>query len=80
LKKANEKISELTENQSFVIPTDINSITISVVYGIIKEKDEGLPQIPFFSMVTLKHVKNRLNALGIDVSIKTIVKDPKPKS
>jgi len=66
---ANEKILEVSNDNSFAI-TDPRSI--KVVFGIISKKHEDLPHLPFFSKVSFRHVKTRLQAVGFDVSIKTI--------
>jgi len=66
---ANEKILEVSSDTSFAIT---NPRSIKIVFGIISKKHEDLPHLPFFSKVSFRHVKNRLQAIGFDVSIKTI--------
>lgn len=69
--KANIKIKELTNNQSFQI-TEGNRP--NVILGIISEKDVERPQIPFFSKVALRYTKRRLETFGCELSIKNIHK------
>ena len=66
---ANEKINELSGDRSFEI-TDRRAIKI--VFGIINKSRAELPPVPFFSKVSLRYTKSRLQAFGFDVSIKTI--------
>jgi uncharacterized protein (TIGR04141 family) len=66
---ANEKINEIAGSEDFAI-TDRRAI--KVVFGIIHKKHSQLPQLPFFSKVSLRYTKTRLQAFGFDVSIKTI--------
>ena len=66
---ANEKISEISRDKDFTI-TDRRAI--KVVFGIIHKSSAELPPIPFFSKVSLRYTKSRLQAFGFDVSIKTI--------
>lgn len=65
----NEKINEIAGSEDFAI-TDRRAI--KVVFGIIHKKHSQLPQLPFFSKVSLRYTKTRLQAFGFDVSIKTI--------
>lgn len=69
LELANEKIVEMTGSDEFQI---VNNRAIKVVIGIISKNDSQLPHIPFFSKVSFRHTKIRLQAFGLDVSIKTI--------
>jgi len=66
---ANERILEVSSDTNFAIT---NPRSIKIVFGIISKKHEDLPHLPFFSKVSFRHVKNRLQAIGFDVSIKTI--------
>lgn len=70
LSLANQKIEE-RGNKRFQIH---NRRGIKVVFGIIsKKKCTNLPQLPFFSKVSFRYTKNRLQAFGLDVSIKNII-------
>jgi uncharacterized protein (TIGR04141 family) len=66
---ANEKINELADADGFQI---VDRRAIAVVFGIISKNHSPLPHLPFFSKVSFRHTKNRLQAFGFDVSIKTI--------
>ncbi len=66
---ANEKIIEISADEHFLI-TDRRAI--KVVFGIINKNCTTLPHIPFFSKVSFRYIKSRLQAYGFDVSIKTI--------
>lgn len=66
---ANEKISAVAGNNDFQI---VERRSIRVVFGIISKNDSDLPHLPFFSKVSFRHSKRRLEAFGFDVSIKTI--------
>lgn len=66
---ANQKIAELSDDDDFQI-TDRR--VIKVVFGIISKVDTPLPHIPFFSRVSFRHARHRLQAFGFEVSIKTI--------
>lgn len=66
---ANKKIYEISGDESFKI---INRGKIKIVFGIISKNKSLLPPIPFFSKVSLRYAKNRLQAFGFEVSIKTI--------
>ncbi|HPX32763.1 MAG TPA: TIGR04141 family sporadically distributed protein [Erysipelotrichaceae bacterium] len=68
LSLANEKIAK-KGNEKFQIH---NRRGIKVVFGIISKKCTELPHLPFFSKVSFRHTKNRLQAFGLDVSIKNI--------
>lgn len=72
---ANGKIKELSRNDNFTIK---DRRSINVVFGIIHTTEAKLPPIPFFSKVSFGYTKNRLQAFGLDVSIKTI-KDIRPQ-
>lgn len=69
IEKANLKISEYDKTGSFIIKED--SVK-EVVYGIVSKRAGSLPQIPFFSKVTFLHVKKRLHAMGVKVSLAAI--------
>lgn len=75
LSLANERINEISGSVDFTI-TDRRAI--KVVFGIIHKSPTELPPIPFFSKVSLRYTKSRLQAFGFDVSIKTI-KDVREK-
>lgn len=66
---ANEKITELTDSDEFQIN---DRRAIRVVFGIISKNHSPLPHLPFFSKISFRHTKNRLEAFGLDVSIRTI--------
>ncbi len=68
-KKANKKILEMGGGEKFEI-ADKNDI--QVVFGIISKGTDQLPKIPFFSKVSFNHVKKRLNAFNVKVSVKNI--------
>lgn len=67
--KANIKICELSNNQSFQISTAIRP---DVILAIISDNDLERPQIPFFSKVALRYTKRRLETFGCKMSIKNI--------
>ena len=69
LSLANTRINEIAGNSNFEI-SDRRSI--KVVFGVISKNHTPLPHLPFFSKVSFRYVKNRLQAFGFDVSIKTI--------
>lgn len=69
--KANIKIGELSNNQSFQIP---QAVRPDVILAIISENDLERPQIPFFSKVALRYTKRRLETFGCKMSIKNIQK------
>lgn len=54
---------------NFIITEDSIS---EVAFGIISKYAEERPNIPFFSKITINHVRRRLERYGIRVSIKTI--------
>ena len=66
---ANDKINELSGDNDFTIS---DRRAIKIVFGIIHKSRTSLPPIPFFSKVSLRYTKSRLQAFGFDVSIKTI--------
>lgn len=66
---ANDRIARITDNIAFQI-TDRRSIR--VVFGIISKNRAELPHLPFFSKVSFRHTRRRLEAFGFHVSIKTI--------
>lgn len=67
---ANQEIKEVTADDQFIITSskDVKEI----VFGIISKNQPNRPKIPFFSKVTFQYAKNRLQAYGLSVSIKTI--------
>ncbi len=69
LELANERINEISGNNDFQI---IDRRSIRVVFGIISKRHSDLPYLPFFSKVSFRYTKRRLEAFGLDVSIKTI--------
>lgn len=69
LASANGMIMEEENGNEFAIQ---NARTAKVVFGIISKENSELPKLPFFSKISLKHVKDRLGLLGVDVSIKNI--------
>lgn len=71
LKKANEKIKEVTDDPQYQI---IDPHKIRIVFAIISYSPDLLPNIPFFSKVTFHYTKSRLSAFGLNVSIKNIHK------
>lgn len=69
LQLANEKILEVAGNESFCIK---NNRSIKIVIAIISKGGASLPNIPFFSKVSFRNLRNRLLAFGLEVSIKAI--------
>lgn len=67
--KANKKIIESGGTQDFIIH-DRNKP--NVVFAIISKSDKQLPEIPFFSKVTLRYVKYQLELLGCGIAMKGI--------
>ena len=45
----------------------------TVVFAIISKKDEDRPNIPFFSKIAFCNVKNRLEMMGIEVSLAAVL-------
>jgi uncharacterized protein (TIGR04141 family) len=43
-----------------------------IIYGIISHVDSERPHLPFFSKVSFKNAKRRLEAFGYSVKLKTI--------
>ncbi|QNO15238.1 TIGR04141 family sporadically distributed protein [Alkalicella caledoniensis] len=68
-KKANSKIREQEKGDKFQIS---DARKVKIVFGIISKDTDSLPKIPFFSKVAFRHAKSRLQAFGLDVSIKNI--------
>lgn len=63
--KVNEKLDE-----GWKLPEQIDPKDFEVVFGIIsKTAIDGRPKIPFFSMVTFRHVYTSLKKLGFKVSL-----------
>ena len=71
VRKANEKIKEVTDRDEFLIKDGQHP---NVILAIISEKDVDRPNIPFFSKVALRHTKRRLMAYNCNLEIKTILK------
>lgn len=71
LKKANQKIKEVTSNEDFYIS---NTQKPHVILGIISKSDAEKPDIPFFSKVALRHTTRRLKAYDCKLEIKNIKK------
>lgn len=69
LEAANSKIIELSNDKTFCIN---NSRDIKIVIAIISKDVSKLPQIPFFSKISFRYLRNRLKAFGLNVSICTI--------
>lgn len=69
LQLANEKISEVAGNDKFCID---NSRNIKIVIAIISKDESALPNIPFFSKVSFRNLRNRLMAFGLAISVKAI--------
>ena len=66
VEKANQKIACIDCSGAFSIS---ESSVSEVVYGIVTSDCARLPNIPFFSKVAFHHVKRRLKAMGVKVSI-----------
>lgn len=66
VEKANQKIARIDCSGVFSIS---DSSVSEVVYGIVTSDCARLPNIPFFSKVAFHHVKRRLKAMGVKVSI-----------
>lgn len=63
--KVNEKLDD-----GWKLPEQIDPKDFEVVFGIIsKTAIDGRPKIPFFSMVTFRHVYTSLKKLGFKVSL-----------
>lgn len=71
VRKANEKIKEITDKEEFIIKDGQHP---GVVLAIISDKDVDRPNIPFFSKVALRHTKRRLMAYNCKLEIKNIKK------
>jgi len=71
LKKANEKIQEVTDKKDFLISDGDHP---DVILAIISKDDVDRPNIPFFSKVALRHMKTRLKAYNCNLEIKNIKK------
>ena len=54
---ANKKINEIAGSEDYSIP---DRKSIKIIFGIIHKKHAPLPQLPFFSKVSFKHIKTRL--------------------
>lgn len=72
LKKANEKIAEVTDKEEFLIKDGQHP---DVILAIISKEDVDRPNIPFFSKVALRHTKRRLMAYNCNLAIKNIKKE-----
>lgn len=72
VRKANEKIKEVTDSDEFLIKDGQHP---DVILAIISEKDVDRPNIPFFSKVALRHTKRRLMAYNCNLAIKNIKKE-----
>ena len=68
LQHANAKITEVTGNNLFCI----DNRNIKIVIAIISKDESVLPNIPFFSKVSFRNLKNRLSAFGLEVSMSLI--------
>ena len=66
---ANEKIAEASGNDTFCIDDNRG---IKIIIAIISKDNTDLPNIPFFSKVSFRYLKNRLKAFGLNVSIRNI--------
>lgn len=75
--KANKKILENGGTQDFIIREGNKP---NIIFGIISKSNNQLPNIPFFSKVTLRYVKYQLGLLGCDISLKTIEDKRKKES
>lgn len=71
LKKANEKILEVTDKEEFLIRDEQHP---DVILAIISKDDVDRPNIPFFSKVALRHTRRRLMAYNCSLEIKNIRK------
>lgn len=69
LKKANDKIKEVTNNKAFSVSDEKNP---HVILAIISKMDVERPNIPFFSKVALRHTMRRLKAYNCNLEIKNI--------
>lgn len=67
--EANDIIRKITENSDFLLD---EAKAPRVVFAIISNDSSDLPQIPFFSKMTLRYAVRRLKAFGCEVSIKNI--------
>ena len=71
VRKANDKIRQVTDRDEFLIKDGQRP---NVILAIISEKNEDRPNIPFFSKVALRHTKRRLMAYNCNLELKTIYK------
>ena len=71
MKKANEKIHEVTDKDEFFIHDGQHP---DVILAIISKEDVDRPNIPFFSKVALRHTWQRLKAYNCSLEIKNIRK------
>lgn len=71
VRKANQKVKEISNDISYLIDT---SKEYEIVIAIICN-DIDRPNIPFFSKITFALLKRRLKTLKYKLSIKSIVKD-----
>jgi len=69
LQLANEKISEVSGGDAFCIEDNRG---IKIIIAIISKDSSALPNIPFFSKVSFRNLKNRLRAFGLEVNMCTI--------
>ena len=66
---ANAKISEIAGDDTFCIA---NNRDIKIIIAIISKDSSVLPNIPFFSKVSFRNLKNRIRAFGLEVNMRSI--------
>ena len=70
--KANNQIAkQCTGKQDFTLTQNHPQV---VVFAIISNKNDKIPNIPFFSKITFCNIKKRLEMMGINVEISSITK------
>jgi len=71
IQQANEKVSELTSENSFIFESNKK---YEIVFGIISKESNSIPNIPFFSKISFCNIRDKLSLYGFDCSIKSIKK------
>ncbi|MBO7080890.1 MAG: TIGR04141 family sporadically distributed protein [Neisseriaceae bacterium] len=68
--KANNQIAkQCTGKQDFTLTQNYPQV---VVFAIISNKNDKIPNIPFFSKITFCNIKKRLEMMGINVEISSV--------
>lgn len=69
VKQANKVVESQPGGASYVISGESPK---EVVYAIITKRADERPKIPFFSKIALRAVRSRLNAMGVNVTVKAV--------